>query len=80
LSTIPNRDVDHYYRRVVRPLKQRLDDEYMSRATFATDLRLIFASIFRRWNDPQIDALLPAALLPAALLPAHVPEPEAVTV
>jgi lipopolysaccharide/colanic/teichoic acid biosynthesis glycosyltransferase len=70
LSAIPNRDVDGYYRRVVRPLKQRLDDEYMACATFATDFRLILASIFRCWDRSQIDALL---LPPAA-------EPKVVTV
>jgi lipopolysaccharide/colanic/teichoic acid biosynthesis glycosyltransferase len=59
LSSIPNEAVDLYYRSVVRPLKQRLDDEYMARATFVSDLRLILASIFRRWDNAQINGLLP---------------------
>jgi lipopolysaccharide/colanic/teichoic acid biosynthesis glycosyltransferase len=59
LATIPNCDIDEYYRSVVRPLKQRLDEEYMASATFVSDLKLIVSSVFRRWDDAQIRRLLP---------------------
>jgi lipopolysaccharide/colanic/teichoic acid biosynthesis glycosyltransferase len=70
LASVPNAQVDLYYGSVVRPLKQSLDDEYMARATFASDLRLILASIFRRWDDSQLHALLPS---PALLTTTHHP-------
>jgi lipopolysaccharide/colanic/teichoic acid biosynthesis glycosyltransferase len=59
LSAIPSSQVDAYYRDVVRPLKQQLDDTYMASATFASDLRLIICSLFRRWDDSEVRALLP---------------------
>jgi len=59
LSAIPSSQVDLYYRDVVRPLKQQLDDTYMACATFASDLDLIFRSLFRRWDDSEVRALLP---------------------
>jgi lipopolysaccharide/colanic/teichoic acid biosynthesis glycosyltransferase len=60
LSTIPAADVGDYYRDVVAPLKQQLDDEYMAEATFASDLDLILRSVVRRFDDSEIHALLPA--------------------
>jgi lipopolysaccharide/colanic/teichoic acid biosynthesis glycosyltransferase len=41
------RDVHH---RIVLPLKEQLDHEYLLRATFASDLQLILKSIFRIWD------------------------------
>jgi lipopolysaccharide/colanic/teichoic acid biosynthesis glycosyltransferase len=49
LAGIPRRELDTYYARRVIPVKQQLDDEYMARATFLSDLKLIFLSIFRVW-------------------------------
>ena len=54
LSALPADRVDHYYRRVVGPLKQELDRDYMARATFASDFALILRSIVRRFDDEQI--------------------------
>jgi lipopolysaccharide/colanic/teichoic acid biosynthesis glycosyltransferase len=47
LSDKKLRDVHH---RIVLPLKEQLDHEYLLRATFASDLRLILKSIFRIWD------------------------------
>lgn len=60
LSSIPMAQLDTYYHGVVLPLKQLLDDDYMSRATFTSDLKLIWNSVFRRWDDLQLRDLLPA--------------------
>lgn len=38
------------YRSVVMPAKLRLDKEYMARATFASDLRLLASTLLRRWD------------------------------
>lgn len=51
LAHIPVSQLDAYYHGVVLPLKQLLDEEYMSKATFASDLRLIVRSVLRKWED-----------------------------
>jgi lipopolysaccharide/colanic/teichoic acid biosynthesis glycosyltransferase len=57
LTGIPRRELDTYYARRVIPVKQRLDDTYMARATFSSDLRLIFLSIFRVWITTNVAPL-----------------------
>jgi lipopolysaccharide/colanic/teichoic acid biosynthesis glycosyltransferase len=47
---IPSHHLQDYYREVILPIKWRLDVEYMSRADFLSDLRLILKSVFRRWD------------------------------
>lgn len=51
------------YRSVVMPAKLLLDAEYMARATFLSDLRLIAATVLRRWDSNTLQALLGAANL-----------------
>jgi lipopolysaccharide/colanic/teichoic acid biosynthesis glycosyltransferase len=50
-SNLPGCHLENYYHSVVLPAKQQLDDDYMARATFTSDLKLIFKSVFRRWDD-----------------------------
>jgi lipopolysaccharide/colanic/teichoic acid biosynthesis glycosyltransferase len=61
LATIPRHHLDNYYANRVLPLKQRLDDAYMARATFASDLKLLFLTAFRVWIATEeaepVDAL-----------------------
>jgi len=59
LSTIPNAHLDAYYRRVIRPLKQRFDDDYMAKATFASDLSLLLCSVLRLWGEDRVSSILP---------------------
>lgn len=58
LSPVPSSQLDSVYHKVVLPLKQRLDEEYMASATFASDLKLIFDSMLRRWEDLELRHLL----------------------
>lgn len=51
LADIPKQRLDAYYNNIVLPLKQRLDDGYMARATFVSDLRLILTTVLRRWDS-----------------------------
>lgn len=51
LDRIPAHNLEAYYHRIVLPAKRRLDAEYMARATFASDLKLIVKSVLRRWDD-----------------------------
>lgn len=51
LADIPVSRLDAYCREVILPYKQLLDDEYMEEATFSSDFRLIWKSVFRKWGD-----------------------------
>lgn len=50
-------DLNGFYHAVVLPAKRRLDAEYMERATFLSDLKLIAKSVLRRWDRSTIDEL-----------------------
>jgi lipopolysaccharide/colanic/teichoic acid biosynthesis glycosyltransferase len=58
LSPLPSSQLDGIYHRVVLPLKHQLDEEYMSKATFASDMKLIFNSVFRNWEDLELRHLI----------------------
>jgi len=58
LDRIPKQHLEAFYHSVVLPAKLRLDAEYMAKATFMSDLRLIVRSIFRRWDNTIIEDLL----------------------
>lgn len=60
LANIPLAQLDTYYHGVVLPLKQILDDEYMAKATFGSDLKLLVHSVIRKWDDLQLSDLLPS--------------------
>lgn len=59
LAKVPQAQVDAYYQAVVKPFKCRLDAEYMQRATFLSDLKIIFKSIVRDWDDVALSELPP---------------------
>lgn len=58
LDQVPEHHLESYYHLVVLPAKQHLDAEYMARATFSSDLRLIINSVLRRWDDSVAAYLL----------------------
>lgn len=58
LDRVPRHSLDDYYHRVILPAKRQLDAEYMARATFFSDLRLIVNSVLRRWDSTLADSLL----------------------
>lgn len=60
LANVPNHQLNAFYHAVVLPEKRRLDAEYMSRATFRSDLKLIIDSALRRWDTSVIDSLVNA--------------------
>ena len=51
LAGIPPRELDTYYAQRVIPVKQRLDDAYMARATLRSDLKIMALSVMRVWID-----------------------------
>lgn len=60
LHDVPAHRLEHYYHTVVLPAKSRLDTDYMARATFFSDLKLIVTSVLRRWDTSYIQGLLDA--------------------
>lgn len=58
LSPLPSSQLEGVYHKVVLPLKQRLDEEYMATATVASDIRLIVNSVFRKWEDLDLRNLI----------------------
>jgi lipopolysaccharide/colanic/teichoic acid biosynthesis glycosyltransferase len=61
LARIAKDQLDSYYHEVVLPTKRRLDAEYMARATFLSDLRLLINSVLRRWDASALDQFIIAA-------------------
>ncbi len=58
LSPLPSSQLEGIYHKVVLPLKQQLDEEYMSQASFRSDVKLILNSIFRKWEDLELRHLI----------------------
>lgn len=61
LTRIPIEGLDTFYHSVILPLKQKLDNDYMASATFASDFKLLVISVLRFWNDHELKQLLPTA-------------------
>lgn len=51
LASVPKNMLDHYYHSVVLPAKLQLDIDYMAEATFASDFKLLWTSVLRRWDN-----------------------------
>jgi len=60
LDRVPVHSLESCYHTVVLPAKRRLDAEYMARATFHSDLKLIVDSVLRRWDSSIMEELLDA--------------------
>lgn len=58
LARIPRHTLNDYYHNVVLPAKSELDADYMARATFRSDLKLIMNSVLRRWDDREAEIFL----------------------
>ncbi len=61
LAYLPKEKLDAFYHAVVLPAKRRLDAEYMSRATFLSDFRLLINAVLRRWGTGLDMYILQAA-------------------
>lgn len=65
LNELPKDHLDAYYHKIVLPAKRQLDVEYMTRATFGSDLKLIIDSVLRRWDISAMERALDAAAFEA---------------
>jgi lipopolysaccharide/colanic/teichoic acid biosynthesis glycosyltransferase len=59
LARVPKAQLNAYYHSFVLPMKQQLDADYMARATFLSDLRLIVNSALRRWDKTDFVVAAP---------------------
>jgi len=50
LASLPQGQLEKIYHTLVLPAKHNMDVEYMAKATFSSDLKLIFNSVVRRWD------------------------------
>jgi lipopolysaccharide/colanic/teichoic acid biosynthesis glycosyltransferase len=57
LSTVHASQLDFFYAKEIKPVKARIDMEYMSHATFFTDLRLLAATVLCCMKPDSIPAL-----------------------
>jgi lipopolysaccharide/colanic/teichoic acid biosynthesis glycosyltransferase len=62
-ASVPKDQLDAYFQAVVLPAKRQLDAEYMSRATFLSDLKLLVKSVLRRWDSAAFEQIVVAAAL-----------------
>jgi len=60
LDSVPEHLLEHYYHAVVLPAKCQIDAEYMARATFLSDLKLLVNTVLRRWDNSVLEAVLSA--------------------
>jgi lipopolysaccharide/colanic/teichoic acid biosynthesis glycosyltransferase len=64
LARLPVTNLDDYYNEVILPFKRRIDEEYMARATFFSDLKLLVNTVLRRWDTSIMEGLMSDAQLP----------------
>jgi lipopolysaccharide/colanic/teichoic acid biosynthesis glycosyltransferase len=60
LARVQKDRLDHHYHNVILPAKRQMDAEYMRGATFASDFRLLVASVLRRWNPATAERFVAA--------------------
>ena len=62
LAQLPNHNLNDCYRDIILPAKYRIDQEYMARATFLSDLRLLMKTVSRRWDTALMEHVLQEVL------------------
>jgi lipopolysaccharide/colanic/teichoic acid biosynthesis glycosyltransferase len=61
LARVPVEKLDDCFYNVVLPAKWQIDAQYMERATFLTDFRILVRSVLRRWETTAAEELLGVA-------------------
>jgi len=61
LASVAKDQLEEYFHAVVLPAKRHLDAEYMSQATFLSDLRILTNSLLRRWDSEALEEIVLAA-------------------
>jgi len=73
LARLPKHDLDEYYHELILPAKHQVDIEYMARATFFSDLRLLVDTILRRWDTSVMEGVMSGAIEPETANAAQFP-------
>jgi lipopolysaccharide/colanic/teichoic acid biosynthesis glycosyltransferase len=63
LANVPKDHLEVYYHSVVLPAKRWIDVDYMTHATFLSDLKLIIDTVLHRWDGVATESLLSTGLL-----------------
>jgi lipopolysaccharide/colanic/teichoic acid biosynthesis glycosyltransferase len=58
LDRVPQHHLKSFYHSVVLPAKHQLDADYMARATFFSDFKIIVNSVLRHWDSTIVERLL----------------------
>jgi lipopolysaccharide/colanic/teichoic acid biosynthesis glycosyltransferase len=64
LAGVPKNELNDFVRNVVNPLKSQMNGDYMSGASFVSDLKLIVKSVFRKWPDKGLEGMIKRSELP----------------
>ncbi|MGC1424699.1 MAG: hypothetical protein WA815_20255, partial [Terracidiphilus sp.] len=78
LASLPHHRLDHYYHSIILPAKLQLDTEYMARATFLSDLKLIVDTAVRRWDSTAMQMLLAGEMVESRAKPQSFEEPASI--
>lgn len=63
LARLPKHELDCCYHEKILPAKQQIDLEYMARATFSSDFKLLVNTVLRRWDTAVMESVVTGALL-----------------
>ncbi len=58
LASIPKDHMETYFHTLILPTKRLLDVEYMARATFSSDFRILVNTVVRRWDTKALDEFI----------------------
>ena len=58
LARLPKEKVNAIYHEFILPAKHSIDREYMARASFLSDLKLLMNTVLRRWDNAFIEGML----------------------
>jgi lipopolysaccharide/colanic/teichoic acid biosynthesis glycosyltransferase len=58
LAQVDLREMEHFYLRRIKPLKALLDNNYMERATFSSDLKIIVSTILSYFMTDRYPATM----------------------
>jgi lipopolysaccharide/colanic/teichoic acid biosynthesis glycosyltransferase len=72
LARLPKHDLNDYYFEKILPAKHEIDAEYMARATFFSDFKLLIDTVLRRWDTSVMVDLMSDAI-PSQNTDTHVP-------
>jgi lipopolysaccharide/colanic/teichoic acid biosynthesis glycosyltransferase len=74
LASVPTDQVESFYHERIKPLKASIDARYAANATFRSDLRIVFSTMFASLNDEHCAALQVHEVHPTAPVRNHLAE------